>query len=148
MGMLELLVLIVILLLVLGAAPAWPHSRNWGYGPSGGLLAVLDHRAAVARPLLRVWEWAAIAGSPSHGWDGGAANGSRGFTLVALHECRSVGTSGQDGHSARVSRPYGTREMTLYGRVPSSELLGYFRLPLRGRKRGGMSTLDSVAISL
>jgi Protein of unknown function (DUF3309) len=29
--------LIVLLLLVVGAIPAWPHSRNWGYGPSGGL---------------------------------------------------------------------------------------------------------------
>jgi hypothetical protein len=29
-------VLIVVLILVLvGAIPAWPHSRNWGYGPSG-----------------------------------------------------------------------------------------------------------------
>ena len=31
-------ILIVILILVLlGALPAWPHSRNWGYFPSGGL---------------------------------------------------------------------------------------------------------------
>jgi hypothetical protein len=31
-------VLIVLLVLVLiGAIPAWPHSRNWGYVPSGGL---------------------------------------------------------------------------------------------------------------
>jgi len=28
-------------LLVLGAAPTWGHSRNWGYGPSGGLGLVL-----------------------------------------------------------------------------------------------------------
>jgi len=26
-----------LILLLIGAAPAWPHSRNWGYGPSGGL---------------------------------------------------------------------------------------------------------------
>jgi hypothetical protein len=25
----------------LGAVPTWPHSRNWGYGPSGGLGLVL-----------------------------------------------------------------------------------------------------------
>ena len=25
------------ILMLLGAMPAWPHSRNWGYGPSGGL---------------------------------------------------------------------------------------------------------------
>jgi Protein of unknown function (DUF3309) len=31
-------VLIVIaVLMLLGAIPAWPHSRNWGYGPSGGM---------------------------------------------------------------------------------------------------------------
>ena len=31
-------ILIVILgLFLLGALPAWPHSRSWGYGPSGGL---------------------------------------------------------------------------------------------------------------
>ena len=31
-------ILIVILILVLlGALPTWPHSRNWGYFPSGGL---------------------------------------------------------------------------------------------------------------
>jgi len=29
--------LIILILLLLGALPAWPHSRNWGYGPSGGL---------------------------------------------------------------------------------------------------------------
>lgn len=38
MGM--LLLLIVILLLV-GAIPRWPHSRTWGYAPSGTLGAVL-----------------------------------------------------------------------------------------------------------
>ena len=31
-------VLLVILILMLhGAIPTWPHSRSWGYGPSGGL---------------------------------------------------------------------------------------------------------------
>lgn len=31
-------VLIVLaVLMLLGAIPAWPHSRSWGYGPSGGL---------------------------------------------------------------------------------------------------------------
>lgn len=32
--------LIVLVLLLLGALPSWPHSRSWGYGPSG-LLGVL-----------------------------------------------------------------------------------------------------------
>lgn len=31
----------VLVLLVLGAWPAWPHSKNWGYLPSGGLGAIL-----------------------------------------------------------------------------------------------------------
>lgn len=35
------LLLIVLILLLLGAFPAWPHSRNWGYGPSGVLGVVL-----------------------------------------------------------------------------------------------------------
>ena len=38
-----LLFLIIILLLLFGAFPAWPHARNWGYGPSGvlGVLLVI-----------------------------------------------------------------------------------------------------------
>ena len=31
------ILLIVLVLLLLGAIPSWPHSKNWGYGPSGGL---------------------------------------------------------------------------------------------------------------
>ena len=31
------ILLIVVLLMVFGAFPSWPHSRSWGYGPSGGL---------------------------------------------------------------------------------------------------------------
>jgi len=31
------ILLIVLVLMLLGAVPAWPHSRGWGYGPSGGL---------------------------------------------------------------------------------------------------------------
>ncbi|MBL0351679.1 MAG: DUF3309 family protein [Candidatus Dechloromonas phosphoritropha] len=29
--------LIILVLILVGAIPAWPHSRGWGYGPSGGL---------------------------------------------------------------------------------------------------------------
>ena len=29
--------LIVLVLMLIGAFPAWPHSSTWGYGPSGGL---------------------------------------------------------------------------------------------------------------
>lgn len=35
------LLLIIIVLLLIGAVPAWPHSRGWGYGPSGLLGVVL-----------------------------------------------------------------------------------------------------------
>jgi len=31
------ILLIVLILLLIGAVPTWPHSANWGYGPSGGL---------------------------------------------------------------------------------------------------------------
>ncbi|BAL24314.1 DUF3309 family protein [Azoarcus sp. KH32C] len=31
------ILLIVLVLLLIGAIPTWPHSRGWGYGPSGGL---------------------------------------------------------------------------------------------------------------
>jgi len=31
------ILLIVLILLLIGAIPSWPHSRSWGYGPSGGL---------------------------------------------------------------------------------------------------------------
>lgn len=35
------ILLIVLVLLLIGAIPSWPHSRGWGYGPSGGLALVL-----------------------------------------------------------------------------------------------------------
>ena len=31
------ILLVILILMLLGAIPAWPHSRNWGYGPSGGV---------------------------------------------------------------------------------------------------------------
>ena len=34
--MVTILIVLVVLMLI-GAVPAWPHSRSWGYGPSGGL---------------------------------------------------------------------------------------------------------------
>jgi len=34
--MITILIVLAVLVL-LGVIPAWPHSRNWGYGPSGGL---------------------------------------------------------------------------------------------------------------
>ena len=41
MSLLGLILLIMIILLLLGAVPRWPYSRDWGYGPSGLLGAVL-----------------------------------------------------------------------------------------------------------
>jgi Protein of unknown function (DUF3309) len=35
------ILLIVLVLMLVGAVPAWPYSRNWGYYPSGGLGLVL-----------------------------------------------------------------------------------------------------------
>ena len=31
------ILLIVLILMLIGAIPSWPHSKSWGYGPSGGL---------------------------------------------------------------------------------------------------------------
>jgi hypothetical protein len=39
--MLMTILLVVLILALLGAVPAWPHSREWGYGPSGALGAVV-----------------------------------------------------------------------------------------------------------
>ncbi|MEK7677524.1 MAG: DUF3309 family protein [Verrucomicrobiota bacterium] len=39
--MLGTVLVVWLVLMLLGALPAWPHSRNWGYGPTGGLGAVL-----------------------------------------------------------------------------------------------------------
>ena len=35
------ILLIILILMLIGAIPTWPHSRNWGYGPSGGLGVIL-----------------------------------------------------------------------------------------------------------
>jgi hypothetical protein len=39
--MLGTILLIVLVLLLISAFPTWPHSRSWGYGPTGGLGLVL-----------------------------------------------------------------------------------------------------------
>ena len=38
-----IILLIILILLLLGAVPTWPHSRSWGYAPSGivGLLLII-----------------------------------------------------------------------------------------------------------
>jgi len=35
------ILLIIVILMLIGALPTWPHSRGWGYGPSGGLGTIL-----------------------------------------------------------------------------------------------------------
>jgi hypothetical protein len=35
--MLGTIILVLLILMLIGAIPAWPHSRNWGYYPSGGV---------------------------------------------------------------------------------------------------------------
>ncbi len=37
----SLIIEIILVLLLLGAFPTWPHSRNWGYRPSGALSIVV-----------------------------------------------------------------------------------------------------------
>lgn len=39
--MLGTVLIVVVILLLLGALPTWPHSRQWGYYPSGGLGLIL-----------------------------------------------------------------------------------------------------------
>jgi hypothetical protein len=39
--MLGTILLVILILMLLGAIPTWPHSREWGYYPSGGLGLIL-----------------------------------------------------------------------------------------------------------
>ncbi|MHB8165882.1 MAG: DUF3309 family protein [Sulfuricella sp.] len=39
--MLGIILLIIVVLMLIGSFPTWPHSRSWGYGPSGGLGLIL-----------------------------------------------------------------------------------------------------------
>jgi hypothetical protein len=39
--MLGTILVILLILFLIGALPTWPHSRSWGYGPSGGLGVVV-----------------------------------------------------------------------------------------------------------
>lgn len=47
------ILVIILLLLLIGAFPAWPHSRSWGYYPSGGIGLIL--LIVVVLLLLRVF---------------------------------------------------------------------------------------------
>ena len=35
--MIGTILLVILILMLVGMIPAWPHSRSWGYGPSGGV---------------------------------------------------------------------------------------------------------------
>lgn len=37
----ETILIVIVVLMLLGAFPTWNHSKQWGYGPSGGLGLVL-----------------------------------------------------------------------------------------------------------
>lgn len=39
--MLGTVLVVLLVLMLIGSFPAWPHSRSWGYGPTGGLGLVL-----------------------------------------------------------------------------------------------------------
>ncbi len=39
--MLGMILIVVLILVLIGALPTWPHSRNWGYYPTGGIGLVL-----------------------------------------------------------------------------------------------------------
>ena len=39
--MLSTILIIFLVLFLIGALPTWPHSANWGYGPSGGVAVIL-----------------------------------------------------------------------------------------------------------
>lgn len=39
--MLGTILIVVLILMLIGALPSWPHSRSWGYYPTGGLGLVL-----------------------------------------------------------------------------------------------------------
>jgi hypothetical protein len=40
-NMLGTILIIILILLLIGALPAWPHSRSWGYAPTGGIGLIL-----------------------------------------------------------------------------------------------------------
>ena len=53
------ILLIVLVLLLIGAIPSWPHSRGWGYGPSGGLglvvLILIVHVQSISYAKCQKW---------------------------------------------------------------------------------------------
>ena len=43
--MLSTILIVVLILILIGALPTWPHSANWGYGPGGIVGGARHHRA-------------------------------------------------------------------------------------------------------
>ena len=60
------IVIVILVLMLLGAFPTWNHSRQWGYGPSGGLGLVL------VVSIVPVLFWAPLVGlnpaPDNNGW--------------------------------------------------------------------------------
>lgn len=54
---------IVLILFLIGALPTWPHSKNWGYYPSGGAGLVL---VIVSGLLTRAFPWLILNGNRWH----------------------------------------------------------------------------------
>ena len=55
-----MLILVILLVLILvGSVPSWPHSTNWGYGPSGivGLLLVILLILLIVGAVPWGWRW-------------------------------------------------------------------------------------------
>ena len=50
--MMGTILLILLILMLLGGLPTWPHSRNWGYGPSGIIGTILIVYSPYARQSL------------------------------------------------------------------------------------------------
>ena len=54
-----LLLLILLVVLLVGAAPTWPHSRSWGYGPSGIVSLLLVVLVVMVIFNVVPWGWGA-----------------------------------------------------------------------------------------
>ena len=55
-----LILLIIVIILLLGAVPSWPYSRNWGYGPSGVLGLVLVILLVLILASAIPWGWHSV----------------------------------------------------------------------------------------
>ena len=72
------LLIIILILILIGAVPAWPHSRSWGYGPSG-IVGVIVVALLILLSLGRILPFkrlsAGLGSRPVHflRWSGGEA---------------------------------------------------------------------------